>query len=104
MRNHKRLLLALLAFICILTLAGYLQNFPAVQAGILGTSESFSLNWEVISSGGNIMTSESYSFSSTSGQVVISQSSSSSFIMHSGYWVPFKEATTRVFLPLLMRD
>ncbi|MBE0411678.1 MAG: hypothetical protein IBX69_18280 [Anaerolineales bacterium] len=104
MRKHKRLLLALLAFICILTLAGFLQSLPQAQAGILGTSESFSLDWEVISSGGNVMTSESYGFNSTSGQVVIGQSSSPSFTMHSGYWVPFKEAVTRIFMPLLMRE
>jgi hypothetical protein len=104
MCKHKRLLFALLAFICILTLVGFLQNLPRVKAGILGISESFSLNWEIISSGGNVMTSESYSFSSTSGQVVTGQSSSPSFTMHSGYWIPFKEAFTRVFLPLLMRE
>jgi hypothetical protein len=104
MRKHKRLPFALLAFICILTLAGFLQNFQDAQAGIQGTSDSYGLNWEVVSSGGNVMTSDSYVFSSTSGQVVTGQSSSPSFTMHSGYWMPFKQAFTRVFLPLLMRE
>lgn len=104
MRKYKRLLFTLLLFTTLLVLAGFLQNFQDAQAGIQGTSDSFGLNWEVISSGGSVMTSESYVFSSTSGQVVIGQSSSPSFIMYSGYWLPFKEAVTRIFLPLLMRE
>lgn len=104
MRKHKRLLFALLVFAVVLILAGFLQNFQDAQAGIQGTSDSYGLNWDVVSSGGNVMTSDSYTFKSTSGQVVIGQSSSPSFTMHSGYWVAIRDAISRIFLPLLMRE
>jgi hypothetical protein len=75
-----------------------------VQASPDATSPNFSLTWEVIASGGSVMTSANYIASQTVGQPVIGQVSSANYRLQSGYWVAISDFFHRVFLPFLTRN
>jgi len=55
-------------------------------SGLANYSANFAIPWDVMSSGGNRMTSANYSSESTMSQNAIGLSSSSSFQMGAGYW------------------
>ena len=69
--------------------------FDAVQM----ESEHFALRWNVAASGGGEIVSANYQLSSTIGQPVIGNSSSTSFKHRAGYW---QEWIFRIFLPFIV--
>ena len=70
------------------------------QAGLGGT---YAISWNVVSGGGNTMTSANYQLSSTTGQTVIGSSSSASYSLHEGFWQNIVRDFQN-FLPLILRQ
>jgi hypothetical protein len=73
------------------------------RAEPVGTSPNFRLTWEVFSSGGNVMTGDSYRLSSTSGQALVRQSASTNYEMQHGFWTGIGDFLSRLLLPLVTR-
>jgi hypothetical protein len=57
------------------------------------------LSWQVIASGGQTMSSASFTLMSTAGQPVAGPAGSSGFSLLSGYWQSFQAAVRSLFLP-----
>lgn len=66
------------------------------------TSGSYDLSWHVVSSGGGVSSSASYSINGTSGQIAASPAlaQSSHFVASSGYWY----SQTTIYLPLIANN
>jgi len=52
------------------------------------------INWQVISSGGNLGTSTNYILNGTAGQTAVGQGNSPSYGLNHGYWQDFGESST----------
>ena len=63
-------------------------------------SASYSLDWDVLANGGEVMTSTSYRLQSTLGQNAIGTSSSVSYSLHGGFW---QLLNYYLFLPIIVR-
>ncbi len=98
--GHKRtLLFSILAILLALTAIG--------GAVLAQSSTSFDLEWHVIGSGGQPVSSASYVVNSTVGQGVASSPylMSDNFAISGGYW--FGDGITlvhKVYLPLVLRN
>jgi hypothetical protein len=68
-------------------------QFPSMD------SASYSLEWDVLANGGEVMTSMSYRLQSTLGQNAIGPSSSASYSLHGGFWQLFNYF---VYLPIIL--
>jgi hypothetical protein len=99
----KNLIVAVIFIAGFLLAAGLLLTFFVgdAMAEPDGVSPSFTLNWEVVGSGGSVMTSSNYILSSTSGQPVIGQVTNSNYRLQSGYWTDIRDWFFRVFAPLV---
>ena len=64
-------------------------------------SEHFGLDWNVVASGGNTMSSAHFGLASTTGQTVIGNSGNANFAHRAGFW---QARLYRIFLPLVARN
>jgi hypothetical protein len=88
-----RVILVLLAFLLL----------AAGSITLAQTSTSFNLTWHVVGGGGSA-SSASYHVTGTVGQTVVSQnpSSSASFHVSGGHWLP--DAEQRIYLPAVLSE
>lgn len=63
------------------------QSIQSIRAPAQMSSASYSLDWDVVASGGGVMTSTSYIVRGTSGQPAIGSMSSFNFKERSGFWI-----------------
>ncbi|MCP4420945.1 MAG: hypothetical protein GY805_30410 [Chloroflexi bacterium] len=64
-------------------------------------SEHFGLDWNVVASGGNTMSSAHFGLASTTGQTTIGNSSSANFAHRAGFW---QTLLHRIFLPYIAKN
>ena len=106
----NKIFMALLGVITIILLTGIgtLLSMPATAvqptlAAPMASSESYQLNWDVVSNGGSTMQSTSFNMYSTTGQNVTATMSSSSYTMKNGFWQGVFENIYELFLPIITR-
>lgn len=102
MNRWKRLLMGGLVAVAILAVAmvALALVLPAPAAAAPAATD---LTWQVVASGGQTMTSTSFSMLSTAGQPVVGPSSSASYSLLSGYWYGIQAAIREIFLPIILR-
>ena len=59
------------------------------------------LSWQVIASGGQTMSSSSYTMMSTAGQPVAGAAEGANHTLLSGFWYGFQETVRRLLLPFI---
>ncbi|MEZ4519427.1 MAG: hypothetical protein R3C44_22235 [Chloroflexota bacterium] len=103
MNQWKRLLLGGLVLLIIggLGLVMLALVLPAPAAAAPAASD---ISWQVIASGGQTVSSSSYTMLSTAGQPIAGPASSSSYSLLSGYWQTFQEAIRQLLLPIVLAD
>ena len=91
MRDNKRMILAALTCLLLLSTAGLVVRAQS--------SARFNLDWHVVGSGGGESASSNYQVNGTIGQGVASPPAvaSANYIVSSGYW--FVETEVTVYLP-----
>lgn len=96
MRNWKRL--AVVGSVIVLLLAVAVVALALEPSAPAATD----LTWHVIASGGQTMSSGSYSVLSTVGQPVTGPSASDNYNVLSGYWYGIQEFLRNIFLPIVV--
>ena len=76
-----------------------LVTIPAIA----GSSAGYTVDWDTVSTGGSVMTSDHYQMQSTIGQSIIGRAASSSYALGAGYWYGAREPDFTLFLPLLSK-
>lgn len=97
-RRRKRLRLVALA-IGLLLFAGVVVVASAFEPAAPAAA---GLNWQVVASGGQTMSSLSYTLLSTTGQPVTGAASGGGYSMLSGYWYGFQEFVRTILLPFIV--
>ena len=113
MRKHRPFLVLVLFGLLMGGIAFILSNRPAVQAQdlfqpegvqqIQMSSTNFDLSWDVIGTGGGVITSDHFRVHATIGQPTTGWKTSTNFQQHTGYWQSFG-FTYNLYLPLIIRD
>jgi hypothetical protein len=70
----------------------------AVTALSPAAPQQNAITWQVVASGGSVMSSSTYTMISTSGQPAVGSTSGSSWSVMSGFW----QALSRLLLPVVI--
>ncbi len=99
--SRRNLLLLLIGAALLITLAVVfsLNSRPGL-ASTDYPNASYSMNWQVVASGGTRMSSAHYRLYSTAGQSVIGYVTSAHYKLHSGFWYSFLNNN---FLSIIVR-
>lgn len=103
MNRIQRLLLGGLVIVAVVAL-GLVALALILPAPAAASPAATDLTWQVIASGGQTVSSPSYTLLSTAGQPVAGPSSSTSYSLLSGYWQTFQAAVREIFLPIQLAD
>lgn len=103
MNRWKRLLLGGL-LVVVVVFVGAVALAILLPAPAAAAPTATDLTWQVVASGGQTMSSTSYTMLSTSGQPVAGPASSSSYSLLSGFWQSFQAAIQEIFLPVIVGD
>lgn len=103
MRTWKRSLVVALVVVLLLFGVAVVAAL-ALPAAPAAPAASYELTWQVLASGGQTMSSNSYTMLSTSGQAVAGPASSPSYSLLSGYWQSFQAAVQRILLPVILKQ
>ncbi|MGD2156731.1 MAG: hypothetical protein PVG14_03095 [Anaerolineales bacterium] len=68
------------------------------------SSTNFAIPWDVVSGGGNEISSTNYTIKGTTGQATIGIGSSSSYTIGAGYWYGVDEGLFQILLPLIIKN
>lgn len=98
MRTWKRLLLIVTVALLLLFVAAVVAALALEPAAPAATD----LSWQVIASGGQTMSSASFTMLSTSGQPVTGTASGASYTVLSGYWYGFQEFIRTLLMPFIV--
>ncbi|MFN2137844.1 MAG: hypothetical protein ACK2UK_17950 [Candidatus Promineifilaceae bacterium] len=99
-RDKGKLLLLLFAALLVLAVIVSISA-PAAVAGP-DTADAYNVPWDVVASGGAVMSSASYTVMGTTGQPVAGPSDSSSYTLFAGYWQTLEDAVRELFLPAVV--
>ena len=94
---NKREVITLVIILCGLLLVTSIGAVMAME------SANFTINWDVIGSGGKLSTSASFALDGTIGQSASGSSSGASYNLCSGYWCA-GEIEVHIYLPLVMQN
>lgn len=103
MNRRRRLLLGGLAVVAVLAV-GLVALALIMPAPATAAPTAPDLTWQVLASGGQTVSSPSYTMLSTAGQPVAGPSSSANYTLVSGYWQSFQAAIRELFLPIVLAD
>lgn len=103
MNRWKRLLLGGLAVVAVIAVA-LVALALVLPAPAAASPTATDLSWQVIASGGQTVSSSSYTMLSTAGQPVAGPASSTNYSLLSGYWQSFQAAIREIFLPIVLAD
>ena len=77
------------------------QAIQPFQSTAQMSSASYTLDWDVVASGGSKMSSSSYTMRGTTGQPSLGTKTSSSYKVQSGFWL--FDFIRDLFMPLILR-
>lgn len=80
-----------------------LAEADPLTAGINMNSAHYSLNWNVVGTGGGTISSDHFTVSSTLGQPTVGTITSTHFEVCTGYWC-WLDRIASIFLPLVMKN